>query len=72
MDLSEIWHPASGARLKPRDPCDHVRTQHPDHDGEHHRRCHCTDRISSDLIKETRLAGMAFCMQRRGTQEDNQ
>ena len=29
------------ARLKPRDPCDHVRTQHPDHDGEHHRRDHC-------------------------------
>ena len=39
---------------------------------EHHRRCHCTDRISSDLIKESRLVGMAFCMQRRGTQEDNQ
>lgn len=39
---------------------------------EHLRRCHCTDRISSDLIKESRQAGMAFCMQRRGTQEDNQ
>lgn len=50
----------------------HVWSVNPGDDGEHHRRCHCTDRISSDLIKESRLVGMAFCMQRRGTQEDNQ
>lgn len=41
LNFGESFGLERSARLKPRDPCDHVRTQHPDHDGEHHRRDRC-------------------------------